>query len=478
MFRTSLFLLVQMNRLYCEAYIQKSLSQGNWETDQYGNPIIIIEASNDNLDFQQEKILQEALLNSKDYFLQNGVISYDHKHKPFVGMFDYDPEWNEEKYIIGKPLDVWLNDKTVTVKAVLYNTVDRAKEIIKKLKAGAETVKASVGGRLAKKKKIFDTQVMKNIDNIISVYWDEVALTYKPVNQTLGPTILSPVEFVKSLTAGSSANPSEMAGGNSLQVQSLEGKKVIDALMESIKNKEIEDDEQIKEYLLSEGISVSNTDKIVKLLAKNINRGEKSMSEEKDTTSQEALETTDELLKALDEFESNIQKQEELQKAKKDPEPENEEDEEDEEGDEYEDVTDDVQKMKKSMEIMASENKALTDMVKSLSDTVKEQGKLLVAIGKQSAELGEMTKSISGMPADRKSQLDIHQRFEKSLGDSKLAKMNKFQIQQLGYKAVKNGAPPRIVHDIMWKFQKSFDSKVALMNLNPETVSYLEQEAK
>jgi RNA binding exosome subunit len=464
-----------MNRLYCEAYIQKALSQGSWETDQHGNPIVIIEASNDNLDFQQEKILQEALLNSKDYFLQNGVISYDHKHKPFVGMLDYDPEWNEEKYIIGKPLDVWLNDKTVTVKAVLYNTVDRAKEIIKKLKAGAETVKASVGGRLAKKKKIFDTDVMKNIDNIISVFWDEVALTYKPVNQTLGPTILSPAEFVKSLTAGSSANPAEMTGGNSLQVQSIEGKKVLDALMESIKNNEIDDKDQIREYLLSEGISVSDTDKIVKLLAKNINRGEKSMSEEKDTTSQETPETTDELLKALDEFESNIQKQEELQKAKKEPEPEKDED---EEGEEYEDVTDDVQKMKKSMEIMASENKELTAMVKSLSDTVKEQGKLLVAIGKQSAELGEMTKSISGMPADRKSQLDIHQRFEKSLGDSKLAKMNKFQIQQLGYKAVKNGAPSRIVNDIMWKFQKSFDPKVALMSLNQETVSYLEQEAK
>ena len=97
-----------MDRIYTEAMISKSLdTSGEWEQDENGNPIVIIEASNDNLDYQEERVLRSALMNKKDYFLQNGVISYDHKHLQNPDNYKYDPEWNEEKYILGKPLDAW-----------------------------------------------------------------------------------------------------------------------------------------------------------------------------------------------------------------------------------------------------------------------------------------------------------------------------------------------------------------------------------
>jgi hypothetical protein len=90
--------MVNQDRIYLELRLSKSI-----ETDENGNVIFEAEASNENLDFDGQVVLQEALIASKDYFLANGVVSYDHKHlKPDP----LDPHWNPEKYIIGEPLEV------------------------------------------------------------------------------------------------------------------------------------------------------------------------------------------------------------------------------------------------------------------------------------------------------------------------------------------------------------------------------------
>ena len=87
------------DRIYLELRLTKSI-----ETDDNGNVIFEAEASNEELDFDEQVVLKQALLDSKEYFLANGVISYDHRHlRPDAS----DPHWTPEKYIIGEPIAVF-----------------------------------------------------------------------------------------------------------------------------------------------------------------------------------------------------------------------------------------------------------------------------------------------------------------------------------------------------------------------------------
>lgn len=166
----------RMNKSYFSLEIAKSL-----ETDEYGNFYCAGEASNENVDFQNEVTLQHAMKESKDYFLKNGVVSYDHRHRNAD---------NPEEYIIGEPVDVWFEGTKTFVKFKLFRFNEIAQEIIKKLKCGAKTVKISIGGVFVRKMK----EAVSGASHIVSFLWDEIALTYKPVNQTL-----TPVSFGKSL---------------------------------------------------------------------------------------------------------------------------------------------------------------------------------------------------------------------------------------------------------------------------------------
>lgn len=430
------------NRLYTEAFITKSLTvDDHWEQDENGNPMIIIEASNDNLDFDEEKVLQTALMNSKDYFLQNGVVSYDHKHIPSPDHFKEYPNYNEEQFILGHPVDAWLDPETnvVKVKAVLYPGVDRAAEIIKKLKSGAKSVKASVGGRRPVKEDRFDPQVMKVVPTITSVLWDEIALTYKPVNQTLGATILSPKEFVKSLTAGSSADPGAMTGGNALQAQSIEIEPVratvIDfedyikdpetvRLMKMYKSGEISE-KDVLDHIEDAGFTGNQSQKILSVVNK-IPTGGKFMKK-----SQEELDALlDDLNKSLNGEDESIQKAKKTKKAKDEEydedmlegEEEGEEEDEDleksldiEDDLELQDVSDDIAMIHKSMGILRKENKELRKSISQIASAVKSNASLMKSIGNGTLATAQMVKSIGSMPLPRKTgNLAITDRFEKS----------------------------------------------------------------
>ena len=98
------------NRIYLELNLQKSI-----QTDKNGNWIIEAEASNENLDFQEQVVLKDALVKSSDYFLQNGVISYDHRH--------LQEKENPERYIIGEPLGVRSEGKRTFVKQTAQHSV-------------------------------------------------------------------------------------------------------------------------------------------------------------------------------------------------------------------------------------------------------------------------------------------------------------------------------------------------------------------
>lgn len=148
--------------------------------------VVFIEASNEARDLQNEIILQKALKDSVDYFLSEGLLSYDHLHKAN----NYDPD-----FVLGEPDEVkFANDehKTTFVKGHFYNDNDSnslIRKVYDKIQQGSRRVRASVGGGIIEK-----------VNGLIkAVKWDEVAFSFKPVNNTLKSASIIPIgEFAKS----------------------------------------------------------------------------------------------------------------------------------------------------------------------------------------------------------------------------------------------------------------------------------------
>jgi len=465
--------------IYTEAYISKSLDGDIWELDPNGNPYIIIEASNENLDYDQEKVLRSALMKSADIFLETGVVSFDHRHLSSPTNRAYDPSWNAEKYIIGKPVEVWeaegKNGKTVFVKAVLSKSNDIANEIIKKLKDGIATVKASVGGRRVSKEVTRDNNSHMEVDTIVSVEWNEIALTYKPVNQTLGETILCPVGFeksvddyetwspdifVKAMTAGSSADPANMGnGGNTLQTQSLEG-DAINTLMMGIRDGKLKGKEAIT-HLMEKGCSETRAKQILKMIIDNNYIGD-VMKADGDNVEEVTKSVAEDLQKALDDMDT-------LSKGKKDGiykmkggheymkkadgkyektdenSPDYEDDDDDEEDDTETvnksigddnaiDATEIVTDLQKSMKTQSSEIKDLSSMVKSLVKMNAAQGNVLKSMASMGIEQDTLIKAIAGTPQQRQAatdNLNLDNRFKPAAGDGTLSKSQKDSLSKI-----------------------------------------------
>ena len=62
------------NTIYLDLEIRKSKGK----VDDFGNYLFEVEASNENLDLQNQIVLQNVLMESKGAFLKGGVISYNH----------------------------------------------------------------------------------------------------------------------------------------------------------------------------------------------------------------------------------------------------------------------------------------------------------------------------------------------------------------------------------------------------------------
>lgn len=204
-------------------YLNLELRKSEGKTDSYGNYFFEVEASNENLDLQNQIVLQSALMESKDEFLRGGVISYDHLHRRREedGHIVPDPSM-----IIGEPVDVIFDGKTkkTVVRGKLYSTNEKAKEIIKLLKAGSTRVRASVGGILPRYVRNAETGVEK----VTHVLWNDLALTVTPVNNTVGSAVFAkgmsarefvgflPDEVKKALLAGYGTDSAEFTGGRAL----------------------------------------------------------------------------------------------------------------------------------------------------------------------------------------------------------------------------------------------------------------------
>lgn len=233
-----------------------------------GNYVFQVEASNENIDFQDQVVLQEALLKSKDNFLKNGVISYDHLHrrKDENGNMVSDPSM-----IIGEPIDVWTEGGKTFVKGVLYKTNEKAMEVVKLLKAGSTRIRASVGGLFPKVEKGTD-----GVEKVVSVLWNDLALTPCPVNNTVGAASFAksftPESFAKALTAGAETDSAAKVGGAALIAEDIgkgnekdvpqddddlgddQQEEILKSLLGLIEQGKIRNKTDIYDYFVSKGI--------------------------------------------------------------------------------------------------------------------------------------------------------------------------------------------------------------------------------
>lgn len=367
------------------------------KTDANGNYIFQVEASNENVDLQDQIVLQSALMESKENFIKKGVISWDHQHKMRKpdGSVESVPE-----NVIGEPLDVWTDGKSTFVKGILYKSNKKAKDIIQKLQDGSTRIRASVGGIFPRIKK-----AANGVEQITHVLWNDLALTTSPVNNTVGSAVfaksLTAQEFAdtyKSLSAGYGTDSATKTGGNTLipedmakntfnvvpenagiDVDQSDIKNVIQDLRTEMEQGNITEYASAINFLLDNGIDKDEARTIVREI---INKGGSSKMKKSIFA-----QTCDEMLKSMAEedkdkdinaqdepefgFDDNQDKEETKESCNKSL-----DDEEMVDGtklikslkDENEAIHEELRELRKSMEDLGQANVLLAEMVKSLSD--------------------------------------------------------------------------------------------------------------
>jgi len=231
-----------------------------------GKWCVFLEASNENLDQDEEIVLQKALKEVADYYLTHGVISWDHKHKLL-----HDPS-----YIIGEPTDVaFPNSKQTLVKGFLYKKNKRAQGVWDNLRSDTTRFGSSIGGYVLNK----SDQI-----HVDKLYWDEIAITHKPVNDTiLGQVSLVPFkQFAKALMVGDGVDAAQFTGGRALIPESLQGvvtketdltlpkeelSKVFDELFSALKNEEVVSYNDLISFVLTRGYDSSVAAELIRFIS-------------------------------------------------------------------------------------------------------------------------------------------------------------------------------------------------------------------
>ena len=231
--------------------------------EKAGKWLVYLQASNEGVDQENERIFCKALQGARDWYLAHGVISWDHKHKLL-----HDP-----KYIIGEPLDVAFTKSNETlVQGFLYQKNEIAKSVWRNIESGAQKLGASVGGGILAKSE-------RDIQRII---WDETAITHKPVNDgTLGTVRVIPfAEFAKALMAGSGVDAGAFTGGRALTRESLlmgadkdledfpyeEARRLFDDIHAKLKRGQLRSRNEVVDLVFRAGYSKPVTGMLVKFV--------------------------------------------------------------------------------------------------------------------------------------------------------------------------------------------------------------------
>lgn len=203
-------------------------------SEENGVRILFLEASNEDIDHQNEIVLQKALSDSTPYFKQYGNIDISHYTilGPKLGIA------NHLEYEIGRPRDVCVDGKKTFVKAELYRgdsaqakNANMVWDSLTKQKPPMSWYPSVGGSVLAKSIKI-DPKTNDRVAVVERVRWSNIALDRTPVNQTVREVSTTPLGVftkslngfvMKGLTAGYGTDSATLEGGAAMREQSLAG---------------------------------------------------------------------------------------------------------------------------------------------------------------------------------------------------------------------------------------------------------------
>lgn len=198
--------------------------------------VLFLEASNESIDYQGERVLAKALANSKEYFLKFGNIDLDHLTLigPKQGVPDY------HLFEIGYPVEVQIQAPHTFVKSIIYRgegeAARRANEVWASLTEQDPPARwyPSVGGSITNRETEINPETGEPVKVVTDVRWCNVGLSKTPVNLEVANAAVVPFgAFAKSwdgdgfnlrkaLTASAATDVATLAGGGALAQQSLD----------------------------------------------------------------------------------------------------------------------------------------------------------------------------------------------------------------------------------------------------------------
>jgi hypothetical protein len=219
---------------------------------------IYLEASNEQLDQQNEVVLAKALADSSAYYLKFGNLDIDHFTQigAKVGIPNY------ELFEIGRPSEVKVKDGVTFVKGQIYSgtgpAADKANAFWSSLTELNPPARwyPSVGGAVISKSVVIDPATKAKRAVINKVRWSNIGFSKTPVNANLATVSTVPFgalaksltaggyDFIKAIEAGYGTDAAALAGGAALRKQSLEPGLLSywdfrDELAELIRNKSV-----------------------------------------------------------------------------------------------------------------------------------------------------------------------------------------------------------------------------------------------
>ncbi|MBI1207440.1 MAG: hypothetical protein GC191_09165 [Azospirillum sp.] len=207
-------------------------------SEDAGQRIIYLEASNEALDQQNEVVLAKALAESADFYRQFGNLDVDHITQ--IGARSGIPDYL--LYEIGRPIEVRIDGPQTFVKAQIYSgegpAAAKANQVWDSLTKISPPARwfPSVGGDVLDRGTEFDPETKRSRTVIRKVRWRNIGLSRTPVNATV-PTASTigvgafakcwgagGLDLAKALEAGYGTDVASLTGGGAMRMQSLDRK--------------------------------------------------------------------------------------------------------------------------------------------------------------------------------------------------------------------------------------------------------------
>jgi hypothetical protein len=164
--------------------------------EEAGERVLYMEASNEHVDLQGERVLAKSLRESSDHFLAYGNLDLDHRTLlPPRGAGDNPYLWE-----IGRPVEVTSDADRTMVKAVLYKGDGRVAENANMVWESMVGISPparwypSVGGQILERGTAQDPLTKADVRVVKRVRWTNIGLSRTPVNQALPPVSTIPAE--------------------------------------------------------------------------------------------------------------------------------------------------------------------------------------------------------------------------------------------------------------------------------------------